>query len=561
VTISSRIIFTCFLFVFILLTLKKAQATSDKREDWFEMVSTFEIFEDTLDLPFDSIKILDAKCFHEYNNQQLKRNKIYWLRVVIDNSATRQQNNFIHFNSLFSSVKLYQKDENNYYIEKIGGSFVPEKKRSVGGYLKDKVPFRLSKGNKTELFIRIYTKVEKVYDLSQTEIISFDNYRKLNDRNYFLQYFFLGIIVILGLLNMTLFILTHKRLYLLYLLYIFSTTLYFVNFYQISEHYFLYKFPKLDLSLSISLTIAQAIYLWFLYEALKNEGIPKWRAFIRKSAIVVTVFCLIICSIIPFEYYYAIFLNDIYTLLNGTFIVIIFILLFRKVSLSIKIIIIGTFIMVICGLITLILDLSRVVSSNVILYQVGVFIEVILFSVALNFFYNNERLANIKAQLANSLLEVERTKKELENKNLTDKLTVQNCDLISKAIIISRKETIILDTEKRLISLCENEVLNNQKIKEVIKSLQVNRNDNWNEFELYLKKVHPGFYSELIKKYPYLTRNDIKLCAFIKLNLSTKQIAEINGKSQNTIDVARHRLRKKMGLQNGTLTSFIASIG
>jgi two-component system, sensor histidine kinase LadS len=270
----------------MLFSIKKSQALPNKEIYWPEPISSIDIFEDTHGLPFDSINNLDPSRFQAYSGEQLSRNNIYWLRIIIDNPKAEQQNNYIHFNSLLSNVKLYQKDENNNYTEKIGGTFVPEKERTADGIIKEKVPFFLSDGNKTELFIRVCTELEMVYNLSQVEIISFEDYHQMIDRTFLIQSFFLGIIIILLLFNLTLFILTHDRLYLFYLLYIFFTSLFFVNFYQLSEKYLLFNFPKIDLSLSLSLTIAEAIYLWFFYEALKNEAIPEWREFIRKVAIV-----------------------------------------------------------------------------------------------------------------------------------------------------------------------------------------------------------------------------------------------------------------------------------
>lgn len=324
----------------------------------------------------------------------------------------------------------------------------------------------------------------------------------------------------------------------------------------------MYNFPKLDLSLFISLTIAEAIYLWFFYEALKNEGIPRWREFIRKYAIFITIFCSVICFILFFDNHYAIIVNDIYSMINGVFIITMVFVLFKKVSKAIKIIITGTFIMVICGLIAIIADFSKVISSNVMLYQAGVFIELILFSIAINHFYYKERLDNVAAQLAKVNLEADSLEKELTNRELAEMLAMKNRDLASKAIIISQKETIINEVADYLINLNEHNADDSLYIHKLINALQANKNNvSWKEFELYFRKIHPRFYSELITGFPNLTRNDLKLCAFIKLNLSTKQIATINGKSQNTIDVARFRLRKKMSLKNGNLTSFIASIG
>jgi len=78
----------------------------------------------------------------------------------------------------------------------------------------------------------------------------------------------------------------------------------------------------------------------------------------------------------------------------------------------------------------------------------------------------------------------------------------------------------------------------------------------WKEFELRFEKVHVGFYQSLHEKFPNLTPNERRICAFLRLNMTTKEIAEITGKSQHSINIARTRLRKKLHLTN-TDTSLI----
>jgi hypothetical protein len=68
---------------------------------------------------------------------------------------------------------------------------------------------------------------------------------------------------------------------------------------------------------------------------------------------------------------------------------------------------------------------------------------------------------------------------------------------------------------------------------------------NLEEFEKIFTDTHKDFYKKLIELYPHLSRTDLKLSAFLRLNLSTKDISAITGQSQNSINIARHRLRKK----------------
>ena len=68
------------------------------------------------------------------------------------------------------------------------------------------------------------------------------------------------------------------------------------------------------------------------------------------------------------------------------------------------------------------------------------------------------------------------------------------------------------------------------------------------EFDYYFVQVHPDFYQRLLYDFPKLTQNELRLCAFIKSNLSIKEIAEINNLSVESVKTARKRLRKKLQL-------------
>jgi tetratricopeptide (TPR) repeat protein/DNA-binding CsgD family transcriptional regulator len=76
------------------------------------------------------------------------------------------------------------------------------------------------------------------------------------------------------------------------------------------------------------------------------------------------------------------------------------------------------------------------------------------------------------------------------------------------------------------------------------------RDKSWKEFEVRFTQVHKDFYEKLNLKYPDLTPNEIKLCAFLRLNMTTKDISAITRQSVHSINVARTRLRKKLNLAN-----------
>jgi DNA-binding response OmpR family regulator len=91
--------------------------------------------------------------------------------------------------------------------------------------------------------------------------------------------------------------------------------------------------------------------------------------------------------------------------------------------------------------------------------------------------------------------------------------------------------------------------------KSVISSLEfrINYKSNnhiWKEFEFCFEKVYHDFYKKLNEKLPDLSVKEQRLCAFLKMNMSTKEISAITFQTPNSIDVAKHRLRKKSGMEN-----------
>jgi len=81
---------------------------------------------------------------------------------------------------------------------------------------------------------------------------------------------------------------------------------------------------------------------------------------------------------------------------------------------------------------------------------------------------------------------------------------------------------------------------------------------NWNEFEKLFDTVNSRFFSYLANDFPSLTTNEKKLCAYYRMNLSTKEIATLTYSNYEAVRKARNRLRKKMKLPlNVMLTAFL----
>jgi len=153
----------------------------------------------------------------------------------------------------------------------------------------------------------------------------------------------------------------------------------------------------------------------------------------------------------------------------------------------------------------------------------------------------------------------------LAKQKLQDEVDFKNKELTLNVMNLIRKNEILSDISSRLM-LIENEAVKDETKNAIIKiahDLQKNTEDEiWEEFELRFKQVHGEFYERLMQKFPDLSPNDLKLCAFLRLNITSKEICKMTGQRISSLEIARHRLRKKLGISNTqtNLVTFLAQI-
>ncbi len=139
---------------------------------------------------------------------------------------------------------------------------------------------------------------------------------------------------------------------------------------------------------------------------------------------------------------------------------------------------------------------------------------------------------------------------EQQAKNLTKDLELKNNELAYHAMcIVQNNEAISRMTESVREMLQTDQPP--EKLGSILDHLKTMKNDKaWQEFEVRFTQVHSEFYDRLQAAFPELTPNEKKLCAFLRLNMTTKDIAAITHQTPHSINVARTRLRKKLNLAN-----------
>ncbi len=151
----------------------------------------------------------------------------------------------------------------------------------------------------------------------------------------------------------------------------------------------------------------------------------------------------------------------------------------------------------------------------------------------------------------------------LERQQLKSEVTFKDKELFSKALYLAEKNQLINDITRRLNKAMADPGGIKNTIKDILKDLRFSSNiQTWEEFEYIFLNVHPEFFNTLVRRFPDLSPNERRLCAFLKLNLSTKDISNITHQSSHTLTVARTRLRKKLGIANTgeNLSSFLSQL-
>ncbi len=155
--------------------------------------------------------------------------------------------------------------------------------------------------------------------------------------------------------------------------------------------------------------------------------------------------------------------------------------------------------------------------------------------------------------------ENELNRQEYEKHILELELQTKSSEVAGKSLSIAKQSEMIDNIQNILDTELDFNKLKSE-IKKAIKINAVNKHE-WEIFETNLNQINNEFIIALSKKYPNLTSKDIKLCVYLKMNLSSKEIAPMMNISFRGVELHRYRLRKKLGLfQEETLSKFLLSV-
>ena len=151
--------------------------------------------------------------------------------------------------------------------------------------------------------------------------------------------------------------------------------------------------------------------------------------------------------------------------------------------------------------------------------------------------------------------------RKIQEEAMAKELDLRNRELTAKALVQTQRQEILTDIIDKLVAIQDDKRKMSSNVQSIINDLKHYRNAQTpDDFDYYFTQTHPDFYKNLSRDFPELTPYEMHLCAYTRLNLNTKDIAEICGIEPASVRMARHRLRKSLGITDTDvdLTKFLS---
>ncbi|HSF45193.1 MAG TPA: triple tyrosine motif-containing protein [Chitinophagaceae bacterium] len=162
-------------------------------------------------------------------------------------------------------------------------------------------------------------------------------------------------------------------------------------------------------------------------------------------------------------------------------------------------------------------------------------------------------------------LEMEHNEKEimrLKNEKLESEILLKTKELADTSMHLVERSDALLKVKEELQKIYRKTNENHDIKKTLILLNDIEKNnDSWEKFALHFDEVNDNYLKNLKSKFPKLTSSDLKICAYLKLNLSSKEIAQLTNISVRGVEISRYRLRKKLGLSSEqSINAFLESL-
>lgn len=187
------------------------------------------------------------------------------------------------------------------------------------------------------------------------------------------------------------------------------------------------------------------------------------------------------------------------------------------------------------------------------------YLLIVLILIGLVYWYNRLKLKKHRGVLEQRFKKEHQERiNQIEKDILLGEINSKRKELVNTTLIGARKNEVLMEIQGEL-NKDKDKFSNQFRLKHIMNKInrEIKNKDEWNLFETNFNEIHEDFFKDLLTTYPNLSNKDLKLCSYLKMNMSSKEIAPLLGITVRGVEVHRYRLRKKMNLDGKeNLTNF-----
>ena len=199
------------------------------------------------------------------------------------------------------------------------------------------------------------------------------------------------------------------------------------------------------------------------------------------------------------------------------------------------------------------------------LWVIGLVALTVIIVVAslLIYVFQRNRMHKMENRELQKSLEQEAIIYSMNLKNYEDDIQKKDREISSSTLLLTNKNEVLKQLSEITTRYSDDGKVPREFVREVNAVIgdSLKNDDEWSRFRLHFDAVHPDFFNKLKEASPELTENDLRLCAYIRIGMRAKQIAEMLSISSDSVNSNRYRLRKKLNLSRGdSLDDFVRKI-
>jgi len=187
-----------------------------------------------------------------------------------------------------------------------------------------------------------------------------------------------------------------------------------------------------------------------------------------------------------------------------------------------------------------------------------IIVSIILLLISYKYYEINKNKLKTLSLLDQKQKEIDALKQEIESFDFENQTVNMALSIIQKNEMLEKiRRKITKYSSQYEFQSCSRELIELDLL--VFETLQLDKDRD--TLKIFIEKSNRDFYSKLNSKFPNLTNNEQRLCTLLRLNLSSKEIANIQNITEKSVEMNRYRLRKKIQIPSSeSLTEYIKSI-